>query len=180
MTATHNTGTIGVPEDLKPLGNYKYRMRTPSRIIGSIAYIFGTKGCVSVDVEYLDYRWAHFKSTTDEAYASYDYKIENEAADNRFKSAMNVRVGAEYVIQTIVFLRGGFGYFPKGDKALNDYGPKADMLYSGGIGLRLGTWTLDAAFRQLAQTKSYTAFPGSSANVKSDQRYIVLSAQYKF
>jgi hypothetical protein len=180
MTATHDTGVIETPADLKPTGNYKYRMRTPARMIGSMAYVFGTKGCVNVDLEYLDYRWAHFKTTTDEAYAAYDYEIENEAADNRFTQALNVRVGAEYVVRTIFFIRGGFGYLPKGDKALLDYGGKADYLYSGGVGVRLNKWTLDAALRSLIQTRSYSAFPGSFADIRTNQQFIVVNAQYKF
>jgi hypothetical protein len=180
MTAEHTSGRIDVPSDLKPTGTYKYRMRTPARIIGSIAYVFGTKASVNVDVEYLDYRWAHFKSTTDNNYPSYDYKLENAAADKRFTNVLNVRVGAEYVINTLLFIRGGFGYLPKGDTALYTYGGKTDYLYSGGLGIRLGSWTLDAAYRMLTQTRSYTAFAGSTANVQTNQQYIVVSAQYKF
>lgn len=178
MTATHDNGIIESP--FHPTGNYKYRMRTPARIIGSMAYVFGTNGCVNLDLEYLDYRWAHFKTTTDDLYPAYDYEIENEAADNRFTQALNMRIGAEYVIRTIFFIRGGFGYLPKGDKALLDYGGKADYLYSGGVGIRLSNWTLDAAFRSLIQTHAYTAFPGSVADIRTNQQFIVLNAQYKF
>lgn len=180
MTATHTDGVYEVPADLKPSGTYKYRMRTPARIIGSIAYIFGTKGCVNVDLEYLDYRWANFKSTTDQNYQPYDYAIENKAADQRFRNVLNVRVGGEYVFMTNFFLRAGYGYFPKGDTALFTYGGKADHQYTGGVGVRLNKWTLDMAIRSLTQTKTYSAFPGSSANVQTTQLYVVLNAQLKF
>ena len=180
MTATHADGIYTVPTTLIPSGDYKYRLRTPARIIGSIAYIFGTKGCINIDLEYLDYRWANFKSTTDETYAPYDFVPENKAADLRFTNALNMRIGGEIAFRTHYFLRAGYGYFPKGDLAIRDFGGKADYLYSGGIGVRWNKWTFDATAKSLQQTKSYTAFQGSTANVNTNQLYIVLNAQFKF
>lgn len=180
MTATHSDGIYTVPVTLIPSGDYKYRLRTPAGIIGSIAYIFGTKGCINIDLEYLDYRWANFKSTTDETYESYDFVPENKAADNRFTQALNMRIGGELAFRTHYFLRGGYGYFPKGDLAIRDFGGKADFMYTGGIGVRWNKWTFDATAKSLQQTKSYTAFQGSTANVKTNQLFIVLNAQFKF
>ena len=41
-------------------------------------------------------------------------------------------------------------------------------------------WTFDATAKSLQQTKSYTAFQGSTSNVNTNQLYIVLNAQFKF
>lgn len=181
MTATHNDGVREVPMDLKPTGNYKYRLRTPTRVIGSFAYVFGTRGCFNVDAEYLDYRSAHFKSTRDQNYAFYDYEVENAAADERFQPVLNLRAGLELVFASNFFVRGGYGYFPKGDKALLDFGGKADQLVSGGVGVRLNSWTMDLAVRSLMQTKQYYAFTDSDpTDLKINQLYFVVNAQYKF
>ncbi len=180
MTATHDVGTLEVPAELVPSANYKYRMRTPARIIGSLAYVFGTMGCINVDVEYLDYKWAHFKSTKDDAYAPYNYELENQAADERFKDVFNTRIGGELVLFTNYFLRAGVGIFPKGDKNILAFDSKPDMSYSGGVGARFNNWTIDAAVKTLTQTRNYVAFPGSSANINANTLYIVVNAQIKF
>lgn len=180
MTAQHSDGVYEVPADLKPSGDYKYRMRTPARIIGSAAIVFGTSGCVNIDVEYLDYRWANFKSTLDDNYVHYDYAAENKAADERFTNVLNIRIGGEWVFRSNYFLRAGYGYLPKGDTALYTYGGKTDQMISGGAGVRFNNWTFDAAVRSLVQTRPYTAFSGSTADIRTNQLYIVLNAQVKF
>ena len=180
MTAIHDTITRYVPEELKPSADYKYRMRTPARIIGSFAYVFGARGCINIDLEYLDYRWAHFKSTTDVNYASYDYAAENEAADQRFKAVLNTRIGGELVIMTNYFIRAGLGFFPKGDKNLTDFGGKFDTSYSGGIGVRLNNCTLDASVRSFNQTRTYFAFENSATDISTRSLYIAVNFQVKF
>lgn len=180
MVAQHDDTTIAVPETFKPTGNYKYRMRTPGRIVGSFAYIFGTKGCVNIDIEYLDYRWANFRSTTDQTYEATDYRPQNQAADDRFKPVVNIRVGGELVVLNNLFIRGGYGYFPIGDKALIEKGNRFDQLIAGGAGIRLNNWTIDAGLRLLQQTKDYVAFEKSEAEIRTNQLYFVLNAQVKF
>jgi len=180
MTSQFTNSSFSLPADLKPIGNYKYRMRTPARIIGSFAYVFGTRGCINIDAEYLDYRWANFKSTTDQAYASYDYKVENEAADQRFKPVVNLRVGGELVFNTNFFVRGGFGLFPKGDKNLQAFGGDFDKSYSGGLGYRMNKCTFDISARTLNQTRNYVAFEGTSADIETNSLYIALNFLVKF
>lgn len=180
MVATHDSGVLTVPPSLKPYGNYKYKLRTPARMIASFAMIFGTKGCVNVDVEYLDYRKANFKSTNDQNYPSYNYAAENQAAKERFTNVLNIRAGGEYVINTIYFLRAGYGFFPKGDTALYSYGGRFDQQVSCGAGIRFNSWTIDFALRRLTQTRQYTAFPGSTADIRTNNLYIVFNAQVKF
>lgn len=179
MTATHDTGVIGVPESLQPYLEYKYTLNTPARIIGSYALVFGNKGCVNIDAELLDYRWGKLKSTTDQNYQKYDFKIENEAADMRFRTVVNLRIGGEWVINNKLFVRGGYGFLPIGDKNQLNNSIKFDQLYSGGLAVKWNQLTLEFAIKYLQQLKRYEAFSGSAASIQAKTTTYVLGLQFK-
>jgi hypothetical protein len=180
MTTTLDTSVQTVPQDLKPVGNYKYRMRTPARMVGSLGFVFQDKGCINIDLEYLDYRWAHFRSTNDAAYQPYDFQAENDAADARFTSALNVRIGGEAVIAEHLFIRGGFAVYPKGDKNLLSYGGDNDTNISGGLGYRFTNASLDLGVRNLRQTRTYQAFQESMTTISTNALYFVLNFNVSF
>ncbi|MCC6702974.1 MAG: hypothetical protein IT221_15695 [Fluviicola sp.] len=179
MRAVHDTGVQTVPESLQPSLEYKYTLVTPARIIGSYAIVFNNKGCINIDAELLDYRWGKLKSTTDENYVSYDFKAENNAADMRFKTVVNLRIGGEMVIRNKLFIRGGYGFFPIGDKNQLVNSAKFDQLYSGGLGLKWNQLTLEFAVKYLQQLKHYEAFSGSAASIKANTTTYVLGLLFK-
>lgn len=179
MVSYFSDQTYYVPDDLKPSGTYKYKVRTPGRAVASLAYIFREYGCINVDVEYLNYGKARLRPSSQSA-DSYTFSAENAAASSRFTRAVNVRVGAEAVIRSMFFIRGGFALYQKGDSAIVNTGGKFDIGYSGGFGVRLGKWTVDASLRTLNQTYNYYAFPLSYANVTRKTYYVALTAMIKF
>ena len=178
MTAQFNYGERIVIDSLKPIGNYKYKLRTPPKFVTSAAYVFGTRGCLSMDVEYVNYAWANLRSTNDPQYQDYDFTIENNAAKEILQSAVNIRVGGELVFNSVVFLRGGLRLSSKAynDKVQVENG--WDKTISTGVGYKSGNWVFNLSARKMYLSRNYFAFQGSMAQNKMNQTSITLDFNY--
>lgn len=176
MIAHFQNITRTVPQDRKPYGNYKYRLRTPPKLIASAAYIFGTKGCISVDMDFINYKWANLRSTTDlQNYAQYNFTIENAEAKKVLKSAVNLRVGGEFVINSTLFIRGGFSLSSQAYNSLVEVENGWDKSVSSGIGYKYGRNSFEVGLRQSFLSRNYFAFPGSVAQNDMRMRSLVFS-----
>ncbi len=180
MIAYHKDGVKSIPEGFEPTGDYKYRLRTPAKVVGSIAYVNGTRGCVNLDVEYLDYKWANLKSTKDGTYDFYDYTPQNMEIDTVLRSVVNVRLGGELVFQSQYFLRGGIGIYPQPyNRELNSTN-SATIQYSLGGGIKIKNHSLDFAYRLLTKSFAYFAFEQSRTDFKSIIQGINLTYSINF
>ncbi len=179
MTAQFNYGERKVNDSLKPIGNYKYRLRTPPKLIGSFAYIFGTRGCISADLEYVNYKWANLRSTKDiQNYQSYDFTIENAVAKKVLQSALNFRLGGEIVFNSVFFLRAGLGLSSKAYNSSVEVENGWDKSYSCGLGYRAGKSSFDLSLKQTQLDRVYTAFQGSTAEHIYTRNSFVLGFTY--
>lgn len=122
-------------------GERKYNMITPWRAIISASYVFREisdtrrqRAFISADLEYVNYRGARFSAAdkSDQALRDY-YSIVNEGIKDTYKGNINLRLGGELKLHTIMFRLGGAYYgSPYADAAL-----KANrILASGGVGYR--------------------------------------------
>src|SRR5690606_11391284 len=68
-----------------------YKVQVPGKWTGSMAFIFGSNGLLSVDYQYQDMANAKLKPDND-AY----FSEENNLIANEFKATSTVRVGGEY------------------------------------------------------------------------------------
>lgn len=115
-----------------------YKLQTPSKWTGSIAYTFQKRGLISFDYAIKDYSSVRFKPKSDSYYNS----LNSYMSDN-FDTAIEYRIGAEYKIKEWS-LRGGYRFEEspyKNDVALGDL-----KGYSGGIGYNFGDSRLDLAY----------------------------------
>ncbi|MFC3196307.1 OmpP1/FadL family transporter [Parapedobacter deserti] len=143
--------TDGSVEDFPSEGEpsyYDYNLRTPYRINGGIAGIFG-QGLISADIEYVDYASMQFSSvnsTTD--------NFMNTDIRNAYTSAVNVRVGGEYLIAPSFLLRAGFGHngSPYSDVDLTT------QTVSGGLGYRLDNVYIDLAYQNFTQKYGWQTY----------------------
>lgn len=175
MGSRFETYSKEISDSLKPKGDYKYKVRTPGRIVGSAAFVFGTKGCLNIDLEYLSYRHAHFKGTSDLQYQTYDYAYENAYAKQVFQDAINVRIGGEFVVFSGFFIRGGFAYYGKAFKSEQAAELKPDLLISGGFGIKTPKFTIDLSYRQRTNQSNYYAFSNSLTTVNRSTGSAVLT-----
>lgn len=117
-------------------GTFSYRLQTPFRAIGSLAFVVGKVGLISAEYEYVNYALAKFKSR------GYAFDAENANVKNRLHWAGNIRVGTEWRIKPIS-LRAGFAI--SGDPFTGAYNFD-NTRYSLGIGYRLERFFTDLTY----------------------------------
>ncbi|MEJ1222799.1 OmpP1/FadL family transporter [Sediminicola sp. 1XM1-17] len=121
----------------------RYNIKTPAKVTGSMAIIFGKNGLLSLDYGYQDMSQAELRPTNDPAFQS-----ENAFIANELGGVSTLRLGGEYRLDQ-VSLRAGYRYeqspykngFTVGD--LNGY--------SAGIGYNFGGSRLDLAYNKSEQ-----------------------------
>ncbi len=85
-------------------GEYEYRLRTPWRLGGGVAYDMGNL-FVGVDAEYVDWSQMEFDADDD------SFDATNRSIRENLEPVWNTRLGAEYRLGNIA-LRGGLAFQP--------------------------------------------------------------------
>jgi hypothetical protein len=178
MISYFDTYSTSVLPSKIPNGVNKYGIRNPTKFIGSLGLVFGMRGSLNVDVEYLNYQNAYLTATSDESYPSYDYKYENDVAEALFQRAINLRIGGEIVVLTSFYVRAGYGYYGNAFKSGSEINP--DQLISGGLGYKRGNYNFDIAFKRQFSNYNYYSFSRGVTELDASRNTITLSATYKF
>lgn len=120
----------------------RYTIKTPGKLTGSMALVFGKEGLISFDYGYQDMSQAELRPTGDPSFAS-----ENQFIANELRGVSSYRLGGEYRIEQLS-LRGGYRFeqSPFADGGTNAGGIGDLRAYSGGIGYSFGSSRLDLAF----------------------------------
>jgi len=135
-----------------PLGSYDYRLTTPFRAMGSLAFIIGKYGLLSADYEYVNYSQARFNST----YDSFDQV--NDDIRTEFRSWGNIRFGTEWRLSNFR-LRGGFAYYSNPfENNVNDY---ERYQASGGFGYRAKHFFADVTYSWSKMDQDYYLYDAS-------------------
>ncbi len=174
-------GIVQNGEATSPDGSFEYRIRTPWRFIGSAGFIFGKSGFLSAEVEWVDYTNAkfNFNNTSNAADIEYEQEL-NTQIGNELTSALNLRLGGEFVYESLRF-RGGYLV------SAAPYAENADPVsaFSVGAGIRGESTFLDFAYqRQISQSQFapyLTNFaPESSVMRETFRNKFMLTAGFKF
>jgi hypothetical protein len=132
-------------------GTYDYELMTPFRLIASGSWVLHEvsdvkkqKGFITADIEFVNYdgtRYSPSETSSQDDVAYYDEL--NDVIKNRYKGAMNVRVGGEMKFNTVMG-RLGFAYLgsPYEDKELAG----KRILLSGGVGYRNKGFFVDLTY----------------------------------
>ncbi|OCB75466.1 OmpP1/FadL family transporter [Flavobacterium crassostreae] len=115
-----------------------YKIKTPSKLTGSLAYVFDKKGLVSIDYAIKNYSNTQFKPENDNYFGKLNQSMRTDLANTS-----EIRVGAEYKIK-LLRLRAGYRYeqSPYKDKAtIGDLNG-----YSGGLGYNFGATKVDLSY----------------------------------
>ncbi len=115
-----------------------YKLQTPGKITGSLAYIFGDTGLISFDYSRKDYGNTKFKPTSDAYFAT-----QNDIMTNTLRDASTYRIGGEYRVQQVSF-RGGYRFEESPYENDSFYGNLNG--YSLGLGYNFGSVKLDVAY----------------------------------
>ena len=118
----------------------EYKLQTPGKITGSLAYVFGKTGLLSFDYEVKDYSNTTFRPVIDSFFSDL-----NTTIGNTLTSASTYRFGGEYRIKQLS-LRGGYRFEESPYKDTDFFGNLNG--YSLGLGYSFGDFNLDLAFSQ--------------------------------
>lgn len=136
-----------------------YKLKTPGKLTGSIAMIFGQSGLISFDYSYKDYGNTTYSTKLDGPV----FYLQNKTIKNSLKATSSYRVGGEYRVYAWS-LRAGYRFeeSPYQDKTRMD-----DLTgYSLGFGYDFGGMSLDFAYshaqQDYAQTLYQTDFSSSA------------------
>ena len=149
-----------------------YELTTPSTLSFGGAYIFGKKGLLSIDYSLKDYRGMRLRTAA-------NFPLENQLIDNAFQSTSAVKIGAEYRVNDIFTLRGGYrfeqspinrdkliSYDSTTGYSMNYYGDIKG--FSAGLGLKFNkAWYLDFSYTNLSRDKDLFIY-GTHYDLNSD------------
>jgi hypothetical protein len=137
-----------------PDGVSSYTIRTPWKVSGNAAYLFGKKGFISADIDFVDYTQMNIQIDKDKAYQN---KL-NQSILSSYQPTVNVRVGAEYA-KDIFRFRAGIATLGLPQKGFDDrsYFANATKMYTLGAGIRENNFYADLGY-QVAQS-NYTDKP---------------------
>jgi long-subunit fatty acid transport protein len=128
----------------------EYRLRSPGKITGSLAYVFGDKGLLSFDYSRRDYSNMEFRPENDTFFSA-----QNQLISNVFKAANTYRFGGEYKYKQFSF-RGGYRFE---ESPYEDDSFVGDLTgYSVGLGYSFGNTRLDLTFDQAERTVNNPLF----------------------
>lgn len=146
-----------------------YNLRTPSKLTGSAAFIFGKQGLLSVDYNYKDYNNA--KMCPDASFADTNANI-----NNLLTGTSAVNLGGEYRLNRLS-LRAGYRYeeSPYKNKSL-----QSDLVgYSFGLGYNFGKSKIDFSFSESFQDISYQLYDiGLTERASISEKNSAIMASY--
>lgn len=166
MTANYNNYffkeenvTLGKEEAVTDIIMSTYGINTPLKIGGGATVLFGKKGFLSADVDYVDYSTARISSN------DFNEGPDNLAIRDLYTSTFNYRLGGEAIVSNFRF-RAGYSYL--GDPYTGRSGlDQSSQLLSGGVGIRLNNLSLDLSLvNQNFNTlyRSYQVFDKNGLN----------------
>jgi long-subunit fatty acid transport protein len=151
----------------------EYKLKTPGKITGSLAYVFGKKGLISFDYAVKDYSSTIFRPTSDLIFSELNNQI-----NNTLDSSTSYRLGGEYRYKQLSF-RGGYRFEGSPYKDDTFYGDLNG--YSLGLGYNFGNFNLDFAFSQSERDINYQLYNiglTDSAQIQSKFTDFVLSLAF--
>jgi len=143
-----------------------YELTTPFRALGSIAFIIGKIGLVSVEYNYTDYSQARFR---------YVSSYVNDDIRNGYRPTHNFKAGTEWRYG-LISLRLGYAY--NSSPYQGDINDGTMHIYSGGLGFNFRNYFLDLAYAYSKYTEdyylySYGPYEAKAVNDIIGQRYLL-------
>ncbi|MDR3047164.1 MAG: hypothetical protein LBU51_06070 [Bacteroidales bacterium] len=159
-----------------PENFFKYKLYTPLRAIGSIAFMLQSRAFISVDYEYTDYSLSQLYSK------DYSFATENEEIQAKYGSAHSVRIGGEVFVTKSFLLRAGYNFIsnPYKDKNINNAPMHQGSI---GFGVRTSGFFFDMAYVLRFAKENYWMYDPTLVNASQNSyrtSKIVATIGYKF
>jgi long-subunit fatty acid transport protein len=159
--------------------SYKYTLTTPLRVNAGLAFQIKKLAIISADYEFVDYSTSRFSNAID----NLSFSAENDSISVKYKSASNLRLGAELRLSNI-YLRGGYSYYGKAFKSNTDNKNLDYSSVSFGIGFRQQNFYFDLGCALMSSSRLYFMYsdPGylKPASVATTRNTFTATFGYKF
>lgn len=150
-----------------------HKLRTPLKLTGSAAFVFGKQGLLSIDYNYQDYNNMKMRPNN-------NFQDVNAEIGYSLVGTSSINLGGEYRIEKWS-LRAGYRFeeSPYKNKKIMD-----DLTgYSLGFGYNFGRSKLDMAYNQSCQDTSHQLYDSGLTNravVEQRKTYVTASYTYNF
>lgn len=151
-----------------------YKLRTPGKITGSIAYVFDKQGLISLDYGYKDYSNIKYSIEFDSRNSLINSDINNE-----LRGASDIRLGGEYKIEKLS-LRAGYRFEASPYKDKTTVGDLNG--YSAGLGYNFGGTRADLSYAYTKRNSQQGFFSQGftdGANINSINNTVSLSLLFE-
>lgn len=146
-----------IDPSIKPTGEYDYRIVTPFKLNFSSGIIINKKGSIGVEFEYVDYSLAVLKSIKN-AKSPYSFNTENQQIKNIYASKINFKLGGEYRLTPMLYLRGGYAVYASPYTQKSEVKVSANQFITTGFGLNFGKAYFDLAAVYNTNNYNYYAY----------------------
>lgn len=150
-----------------------YRLKTPGKLTGSLAVLFGDTGLLSFDYSYKDFSKTELRPSSDP-----EFVFQNNLISDNLKAASTFKVGGEYRIEKWS-LRGGYRFEESPYENGNTLGDLNG--YSAGVGYDFGLIKADLSYDHSSRTDNpqlYQVGLINTANIQRDLSNVVLSISF--
>ena len=151
--------------------DFSYKLITPSKILGGVAFRIKEIGLISADYERVNYGRAKLQEK--ESDIPFDY--ENDSISSTFGAANNLRIGGELRLSNF-YARLGYAFYQSPYKdEYNNYQSDRQQ-YSGGLGFRGNSFFIDAAYVTSSYTREkqlFSTIPNLSEIDFTNNKFIV-------
>ncbi len=145
-TVKNTQGTPRVYQEFTLPGEFEYRLTTPWRATGGVAFFVGKYGFLSADVEYLGNSAINLGNNDTKV-----FEKDNQFLRTYLRNTLNYKAGAE-LRWDIFRLRAGYNFQDNPYQKLDNL-DRSITTYTAGMGMRLTNWYWDMAVSQ-ANTQS--------------------------
>ena len=156
---------------------FSYKLTTPSKLIGGVAFKIADMGMISADYERLDYGNARLSEKEEDV----PFNYENDSIQSTYGVANNLRLGGELKLNSF-YVRLGYALYesPYRD-TYSDYQSKR-IMYSGGLGYREKGFFVDVTYLTSSystEERILSTIPGFS-EVDFNNNRIIFTAGIRF
>ncbi|HRG32268.1 MAG: hypothetical protein JNK69_08280 [Saprospiraceae bacterium] len=151
-------------ESFSPDGYFTYRLTTPMKWIGSLAFV-GKNGFINLDVDYFNPSEAKFNLTADtdnNAELVYQNQL-NQDIKKQYKSVLQFRLGGEIALDKLR-LRAGYGLLSSPYANVDEFSHSL----SAGIGLRFKRFFMDLGYQLLRKEVGHIPFSTGNSDFNGD------------
>ena len=169
-------------------GYFDYKMVTPLKFNGGIAFLQPKYGFISVEYEMSNPGKAKY-IFADKMYDLKDIETNlNEGISNKYKTVHTVKAGVEGKIAEHYRARAGFQYRTSAfvdQESIDQFAKNSMMTFSGGLGYRGKSFYVDAAYVHMLSDEFIVPYkvniaPSEVLTSKFSRSNIILTAGFKF